>query len=91
MFQVQAKQCSTCIYHRDSPLDLAALEQAIADPHMEGFFQGHRICHHSDVACCAGFWKRHKDHFPLGQVAQRLNGVELVKHDTLRGTNATKS
>ena len=29
-------------------------------------------------ACCRGFWNRHKDQFPLGQVAQRLNAVVFV-------------
>lgn len=84
MFQVQAKQCATCIYHKASPLDVKALEAQIADPRMAGFFTGHRICHHSDVACCRGFWNRHKDDFQAGQLAQRLNFVEFVKHDTLK-------
>ena len=79
-FEVQRRPCATCIYRSDSPLDLAELEAQIADPH--GGFQGHRICHHSDSACCAGFWARHKNEFPLGQIAQRLGQVKFVEHDT---------
>ena len=43
--QVASEQCSTCIYRKDSPLDLQKLEAEIADPRMKGFFKGHRICH----------------------------------------------
>lgn len=82
-FKVQRSQCATCIYRPDSPLDLQALEAAVADNY--GGFTGHRICHHSKDACCAGFWARHKDKFALGQIAQRLNGVEFVQDDTLAG------
>ena len=84
MFRVQEKQCSSCIYRPDSPLDLQKLEGEIADPY--GGFKGHRICHHSKDACCAGFWVRHKDSFPLGQVAQRMEMVELVQDDIHPGT-----
>ena len=35
--QVAADQCSTCIYRKDSPLDLQKLEAEIADPRMTGF------------------------------------------------------
>ena len=83
MLRVQKKQCETCIYRKDSPLDLKELEAAIADPY--GGFKGHRICHHSKDACCQGFWKRHKDKFQLGQIAQRLNMVLFVQDDTLKG------
>lgn len=76
MFQVQKKQCPTCIYRPDSPLDLARLEAEVADPH--GGFRGHRICHHHGAACCRGFWNRHKDQFPAGQIAQRLGLVRFV-------------
>ena len=79
MFKVQRRQCATCIYRPGSPLDLAQLEAAIADPHVG--FRAHRICHHSAAACCAGFWARHKDDFPLGQVAQRLGLVQYVEED----------
>lgn len=81
MFKVQKKACSTCIYRKDSPLDLAKLEADVADRH--GGFKGHRICHHSDDVCCRGFWNRHKDGFAMGQIAQRLGIVELVTVDTL--------
>jgi len=80
--RVQKTQCSTCIYRPDSPLDLAMLEADAADGY--GGFKGHRICHHSDDACCAGFWARHKDEFQLGQIAQRLGVVEFVQDDKFR-------
>lgn len=80
MFRVQKTQCETCIYRPDSPLDLAKLEAAVADRH--GGFNGHRVCHHSKDACCAGFWARHKNEFAMGQVAQRLGFVEFVDEDT---------
>ncbi len=75
-FKVQKKACATCIYRKDSPLDLKKLEADVADNY--GGFKGHRICHHSKDACCRGFWNRHKDEFQLGQVAQRLNLVTFV-------------
>lgn len=83
MFKVQRKLCSTCIYLKDSPLDLKQLEAAVADGF--GGFRGHRICHHSDDVCCRGFWNRHKDQFAMGQVAQRLGWVQFVDVDTLEG------
>jgi len=83
MLRVQRKQCATCIYRPDSPLDLAQLEAAIADPRMAGHFKGHRVCHHSEDAVCAGFWARHKNHFDGGQLAQRLGRVQLVDDDTM--------
>jgi len=76
MFKVQRKSCSTCIYRKDSPLDLEKLESEIADEH--GGFRGHRICHHGGNACCRGFWNRHRDEFQAGQIAQRLGLVEFV-------------
>ena len=74
--KVRKTACATCIYRDDSPLDLAALEREVADPH--GGFAGHRICHHSETLCCRGFWVRHKDAFTLGQVAQRLGLVHFT-------------
>lgn len=82
-FQVQRTQCATCIYRKDSTLNLAALERACADKYMPGFFAKFRRCHHSTTACCNGFWTRHKDKFALGQIAQRLGFVEFVNHDTM--------
>ena len=79
MFKVQRTMCSTCIYKPDCPLDLAKLEAAVADGY--GGFKAHRICHHSNDACCAGFWAAHKDDFQLGQIAQRLDAVEFVSED----------
>lgn len=80
MFRVAKRQCSTCIYRPESPLDLRALEDAVRDPHMG--FRGHRVCHHSpeggDV-CCRGFWEAHKNEFPAGQIAQRLNVVKFIE------------
>lgn len=81
-FLVQDRACSTCIYRKDSPLDLNKLEAAVADKH--GGFKGHRICHHSKDACCRGFWNRHKDKFAMGQIAQRLGLVRFVDDDTLK-------
>ena len=81
--RVQKTQCSTCIYRPDSPLDLAKLEADVADGY--GGFKGHRVCNHSDDACCAGFWARHKNEFQLGKIAQRLGMVEFVEDDTLKG------
>lgn len=81
MFNVQSKPCSTCIYRKDSSLDLKRLEDQIRDK--RGFMQGHRVCHHSKDACCRGFWNAHKDDFPAGQIAQRLDLVTFVDHDTI--------
>lgn len=83
-FQVQYRMCDTCIYRKKSGFDVKALEAEIADPFMEGMFNGHRTCHHSDNVCCHGFWQRHKDHFAVGQVAQRLAKVQLVHVDNLK-------
>jgi hypothetical protein len=77
-FPVQQKACETCIYRKDSPLDIKELEAQIADPRMAGHFAGYRICHHSAEACCRGFWNRHRNDFALGQVAQRLGLVRFV-------------
>jgi len=79
-FKVQKVQCKTCIYRPDSPLDIQKLEADVADSY--GGFKGHRICHHSVDACCAGFWARHKDKFQLGQIAQRLGMVTFVELET---------
>lgn len=83
-FKVQKRLCPTCIYRPDSPLDLAALEDAVRDPHIG--FRGHRICHHSIDVCCRGFWEKAKDQFPAGQIAQRLGCVEFVDVDVSRAT-----
>lgn len=84
-FKVQRQMCSTCIYRKKSPLDLKKLEADVADKHMKGFFRGFRACHHAagKSVCCAGFWARHRDSFPAGQIAQRLNCVSYVKEDSL--------
>ena len=82
-FLVQRQMCATCIYRPESTLDLAALEAAVADPKCRGFFSSFRVCHHSEDACCAGFWTRHKDAFTGGQLAQRLGLVVFVDEDTL--------
>ena len=84
MFLVQRRMCSTCIYRPESPLDLAQLEAQVADPH--GGFQDFRVCHHThegEQACCAGFWRRHRDAFAVGQIAQRLGLVQYVQRDDL--------
>jgi hypothetical protein len=79
-FKVQRRQCPTCIYRKDSPLDLVKLENDVRDAY--GFI-GFRVCHHSKDVCCRGFWNRHKWEFAAGQIAQRLNMVEFVDVDTL--------
>jgi hypothetical protein len=79
--KVQDKQCATCIYRPASGFDVKVLEAQIADPHLPGFFSGFRVCHHAgdrSQVCCRGFWNRHKDHFTLGQLAQRLTAVIFV-------------
>lgn len=79
-FKVQRKPCSTCIYRKNSPLDIRKLERDVADNY--GGFKGYRVCHHSKDACCRGFWSRHKDKFAIGQIAQRLGWVRFVTEDT---------
>jgi hypothetical protein len=76
MLRVQRKACATCVYRDDSPINVAALEARVRDPC--GDFTTYRVCHHSENACCRGFWNRHKWKFPLGQIAQRLKMVEYV-------------
>jgi hypothetical protein len=86
MFKVQRKMCSSCIYRKSSPLDIKKLEADVADPRMDGHFKGFRECHHAkrrSGVCCAGFWRRHKDHFDAGQLAQRLGVVQYVSIDVL--------
>jgi len=87
MFKVQEKQCETCIYKKNSPLNIKKLERDIAGWN-EKEFSGHRICHHSDDVCCRGFWNKHKDHFNLGRIVQRLGAVVFVNVDTLKGKNS---
>lgn len=80
--QVMRNSCDSCIFRKDSPLDLDQLLDEARDPKMEGFFVGPRICHHSDPgngAVCRGFWNRYKDCFAAGQVAQRLDAVIEVE------------
>ena len=80
MFYVMSHRCATCIYRKNSPLNLNKLENQIRDKYMG--FKGYRICHHNrkgEKACCRGFWDHHKDEFQIGQIAQRLNLVKFVK------------
>jgi len=81
LIQVRSSQCKTCIYRPDSVLDLKKLEREIADHRMKGHFRTFRICHHAarkSTVCCWGFWHAHKNHFDLGQLAQRLKAVQEV-------------
>ncbi len=81
-FQVQKRMCATCIYRPDSSLDLKKLEDDVCDKYVG--FKGFRVCHHApkrSSICCRGFWEAHKDEFPAGQIAQRLNCVEFVDVD----------
>lgn len=77
-FRVQAKQCSTCIYRWDSPPNLAKLE---AEARRK---DSYRICHHSKDVCCHAFWRRHKNDFNLGRIAQRLGAVVFVAVDRMK-------
>jgi hypothetical protein len=86
MLRVQRVRCATCIFNKASPLDLRTLLDAVRDPRMAGHFKGHRVCHHSKNAVCAGFWEAYRDHFDLGQVAQRLGMVNLVDDDIIEVT-----
>ena len=79
MFEVMKRRCATCIYRKDSTLNLAELENQVRDKYMG--FKGHRICHHAprgSKACCRGFWDHHKDEFAAGQISQRLKMVKFV-------------
>ena len=77
-FIIRATACDTCIYKPGLGWDIARLEEQIADGF--GGFNGFRACHHhpdNAQRCCRGFWNKHKDHFALGQVAQRLGFVDF--------------
>jgi hypothetical protein len=80
MLRVQRQQCATCIFMSTvwSEEHLGALLDEVRDPAMHGHFRGYRICHYSPNAVCAGFWARYRDHFDLGQLAQRLKFVAFV-------------
>ena len=80
-FRVRATACDTCIYRQDMHFDLAKLEGQVQDS--LGYFEGWRECHHppegeTEGVCCRGYWNRHKDDFPVGQVAQRLGQIVFV-------------
>lgn len=77
--RVQGERCATCIFSKPVQWDLPRLLDQIRDPRMSGHFRGHRVCHHSRDAVCAGFWAAYRDHFDLGQLAQRLGWVEVVQ------------
>ena len=76
MFQVRKTQCETCIYRKDSPLDLEELERKVKDDH--GFFSGYRICHkhiNESNVCCRGFWNKRGRQSTATQIASRLRIV----------------
>lgn len=81
--RVQSKMCSTCIYRKNSPLDLARLENEVRDKHMPEHFARFRACHHVDSndVVCRGFWNRHAENCTPTQIASRLGLVEFVKED----------
>ena len=81
-FLVRSTQCPTCIYHPLSPNRPKDLEDKLRDD--RGYLQGYRVCHteRQTNICCRGFWNRNKDHFPLGQIAQRLDLVIEVESET---------
>lgn len=70
-------------------LDPRVLEAKVADRY--GGFAGYRICHQSSVACCRGFWNRHKDKFLMGQVAQRLGWVRMVHSEDRKNSRVAAS
>ena len=80
MLRVQKVMCATCVYRPQSPLDPKELEKRVMNA--RGDFDGFRVCHSSQTACCAGFWAQHKDDFSMGQIAQRMGWVELVQDNT---------
>ena len=75
-FLVRKTACATCIYKMPW-WNVKKLEADVTNA--SGFLDGHRICHEGGTVenqlCCRGFWNRHKDYFPMGQLCQRL---ELV-------------
>jgi len=78
--------CESCIYRMCSKEELARLEAQVASPVCEGFFDSYRACHsgpHDGGVCCFGFWKRHKNHFTLGVLAQLWDIVVYVHINTL--------
>ena len=75
-FQVRRTMCPTCIYHEANPLDVEKLEAEVGDGY--GGFDGYRICHYHEQACCRGFWERHGDKFTLGRMAKELGVVEFT-------------
>jgi hypothetical protein len=87
VIRVMRRRCATCIYRKDSALDLARLEAQVRDKYIDGFFKAFRACHHQKrggKACCRGFWDRHKNDFALGQIAMRFKamgqgGIEWVE------------
>ena len=87
-FRVMAQACPTCIYRTDSPMDVKKLEDQVRDPFIG--FRGHRVCHHSEDVCCRGFWNRHKDEFPAGQIAQRMDFIAFVSLEDAERTSRVK-
>jgi len=81
VFKVRRKRCPTCIYNPDCPLDLAALERAVTDSF--GSITGWRVCHHTEDACCRGFWDLYKNDFTMGRMAQMFGWVEFTDEDIL--------
>jgi len=79
MFEVQKHPCKTCVYRKDTRLDINGLEDKVKDDN--GDVQTFRVCHHSNKACCKGFWDRNKNKFNMGRLAQRLNAVTYVTHN----------
>lgn len=82
-FKVRRRPCSTCIYGRNTPVrqSVEALEKEVTDRY--GSIEGYRVCHHTDDACCKGFWDRHKKDFALGRLALGYGLVEYVDDDIL--------
>ena len=70
VFAVRATMCPSCIYRKESPLDLAKLEAEVIDGY--GGVNAYRICHHH-----RGFWNRHWTKYAPARLAVRFGLVKF--------------
>ena len=81
VFVVRESVCSSCIYRKDSPLDLAKLEAEVIDEY--GGVNAYRICHHHRAdgngrgTCCRGFWNCHWMKYAPARLAMRFGLVRF--------------
>jgi len=80
-FRVQKRPCSTCIYRKDSPLDIRKLEADAADKH--GGFKGHGSATIPRMSAAAASGIVTSTTSPLASSRSGLNAVEFVTVDTL--------